>query len=102
MKLKESSSRILIVTGANGSGKSIYLQQIGICVYLAHIGCFVPAEAAEIGLVDAIFARTNSDTEHMETFAHDLTHLGNVLRHASAKSLILMDELGKVSTMFCA
>lgn len=94
--MSQASNRILIVTGANGSGKSIFLQQVGIIVYLAHIGCFVPAESAEIGLVDSIFARTCQDGERMETFAHDLTHMGNIMRYASDRSLVLMDELGKV------
>lgn len=96
LRMSELENRILVVTGANGSGKSIFLQQVGIIVYLAHIGCFVPAESAEIGIVDAIFSRTNTDTERVETFAHDLTHLGNILRHASGRSLVLMDEFGKV------
>lgn len=96
LTMLDSVNRILVVTGANGSGKSIFLQQVGIIVHLAHIGCFVPAESAEIGLVDAIFSRTNSDVERIETFAHDLTHLGNVLQNASERSLVLMDELGKV------
>eukprot|EP00892_Ulva_mutabilis_P006562 jgi/Ulvmu1/4278/UM198_0002.1 len=95
LRMTEALSRILIVTGANGSGKSIFLQQVGIIVYLAHIGCFVPAESAEIGLTDAIFARTCQDGERMETFAQDLTHLGTIMRYASERSLVLMDELGK-------
>lgn len=97
--MSQTSNRILIVTGANGSGKSIFLQQVGIIVYLAHIGCFVPAESATIGLVDAIFARTAQDGERMETFVHDLTHLGNMLRYASDRSLVLMDEVGKVRVL---
>lgn len=96
LTMSDSENRILVVTGANGSGKSIFLQQVGIIVYLAHIGCFVPAESAEIGLVDAIFSRTNSDAERIETFAHDLTHLGTIMQNASERSLVLMDELGKV------
>jgi hypothetical protein len=55
--------------------QSVYLQQVGIIVFLAHIGCFVPASYAEIGMVDRIIARTNQDGELMESFAADLVRL---------------------------
>lgn len=93
--MSSDSKRVMVLTGPNCSGKSVYLQQVGIIVLLAHIGCFVPASHAEIGLVDRIIARTNQDGARMESFAADLVHLSNVLRLSTDRTLVLIDELGK-------
>jgi hypothetical protein len=93
------SDRVMVLTGPNCSGKSVYLQQVGIIVLLAHIGCFVPASYAEIGLVDRITARTNQDGARMESFAADLVHVSNILRLSTDRTLVLIDEIGKVGIL---
>ncbi|XP_073055825.1 DNA mismatch repair protein MSH5 isoform X2 [Primulina eburnea] len=89
--------RINIITGPNYSGKSIYIKQAALIVFLAHIGSFVPADAATVGLTDRIFCATGSKfmTAEQSTFMIDLQQVGMMLRHASSRSLCLVDEFGK-------
>ncbi len=91
-------NQLCIVTGANGSGKSLYLLQVGIIVYLAHLGCFVPAQFAKIGLTDKILSRIFS-MESLEkcesSFGLDLQKMSKCLQLETAKSLLLIDEFGK-------
>ncbi|XP_073153952.1 DNA mismatch repair protein MSH5 isoform X6 [Henckelia pumila] len=89
--------RINIITGPNYSGKSIYIKQVALIVFLAHIGSFVPADAATVGLTDRIFCATGSKfmTAEQSTFMIDLQQVGIMLRHASSRSLCLVDEFGK-------
>ncbi|KAK8467153.1 hypothetical protein PHAVU_008G268900 [Phaseolus vulgaris] len=89
--------RINIITGPNFSGKSIYIKQIAIIVFLSHIGSFVPADAATVGLTDRIFCATGSRlmTAEQSTFMIDLHQIGMMLRHATSQSLCLVDEFGK-------
>lgn len=94
--ISTSEGRVAVVTGPNASGKSVYLEQVGIIVYLAHIGCFVPAQHAEIGLTDRIITRMVCDEGHDALFAKDLVQLSNILTSASPRSLVLIDEFGKV------
>jgi DNA mismatch repair ATPase MutS len=96
------SGRVVVITGPNGSGKSIYLEQIGMIVFLAHIGCFVPAQEATVGLVDTISSRMAGDQGHSESFARDLVQLSRILKAATPRSLLLIDEFGKVSTIAIA
>ena len=91
-------SPVAIVTGPNCSGKSVYLKQVGIIVFLAHIGCFVPAEAAVVGIVDRIFTRIHS----METvsvaqssFVIDCKQIRTIVKFSTPRSLLLVDEFGK-------
>ena len=88
-----------VVTGPNASGKSVYLQQVGLIVYLAHIGCFVPAQHAEVGLTDRILTRMVCDDGHDALFAKDLVQLSGILRAATPRSLVLIDEFGKVGSL---
>jgi DNA mismatch repair protein MSH5 len=88
--------RVVVITGPNSSGKSVYLEQIGMIVFLAHIGCFVPAQEATVGLVDTIASRMAGDLGHSESFAGDLVQLSRILKAATARSLLLIDEFGKV------
>nr|KYP73420.1 MutS protein isogeny 5 [Cajanus cajan] len=99
--------RINIITGPNFSGKSIYIKQVATIVFLSHIGSFVPADAATVGLTDRIFCATGSRlmTAEQSTFMIDLHQIGMMLsiyinvqktcRHATSRSLCLVDEFGK-------
>ncbi|KAM3287524.1 DNA mismatch repair protein MSH5 isoform X10 [Capsicum chacoense] len=89
--------RINIITGPNYSGKSIYIKQVALIVFLSHIGSYVPADAATVGLTDRIFCAMGSKfmAAEQSTFMIDLHQVGIMLRHASPRSLCLMDEFGK-------
>ncbi|XP_011405401.2 PREDICTED: mutS protein homolog 5 [Amphimedon queenslandica] len=87
-----------ILTGANASGKSVYLTQVGLIVYLAHIGSFVPAEAAKIGIMDGIFTRVQtreSVSIAQSTFLIDINQVSTAVQCGTHRSLILLDEFGK-------
>lgn len=87
-----------IITGANSSGKSTYINQIGLIVILCHIGCFVPAEEAIIPLYDRIFTRmgTSDNIEYnASTFSLEMNEIANIMDQLTPNSLILMDELGR-------
>ncbi|XP_014674149.1 PREDICTED: mutS protein homolog 5-like [Priapulus caudatus] len=93
--------RVKVLTGPNSSGKSVYLKQVGVIVFLAHIGSFVPAEGAKIGLVDRILSRIRTDESvsiHLSTFMIDLNQMALCLRSATERSLVLIDEFGKGTT----
>lgn len=88
----------IVITGPNHSGKSVYLKQAAIIVYLAHIGCFVPAERARIGLTDRILTRisTRESVARSESaFAIDLRQVAFTMNFATRRSLIIIDEFGK-------
>ena len=87
-----------LLTGPNSSGKSIYLKQVGLIVYLAHLGCFVPAKAAEIPVVDQIFTRIvtyDAVSLGISAFFCDLMQLSFALNNFTPRSLVLVDEFGK-------
>lgn len=88
----------LLLTGPNYSGKSVYLKQVAIIVYMAHIGCFVPAAAATIGLTDKILTRitTRETVSKMHSaFMIDLQQVALAVTLATRKSLVIIDEFGK-------
>uniref|UniRef100_A0A8H7NCI4 DNA mismatch repair protein MSH5 n=1 Tax=Bionectria ochroleuca TaxID=29856 RepID=A0A8H7NCI4_BIOOC len=92
------STSALLVTGPNHSGKSVFLKQTAIIVYLAHIGSFIPAESATIGLTDKILTRIStreSATRNESAFAIDLKQVVQATRNATERSLVLVDEFGK-------
>ncbi|GAA5874385.1 hypothetical protein JCM8547_005384 [Rhodosporidiobolus lusitaniae] len=94
----ENSMSILILTGANFSGKSVYLKQVALIVFLAHVGCFVPADAAKVGLTDRMLTRVStreSVTRGASAFMIDLQQMSFILRNATPSSLVLIDEFGK-------
>ena len=94
----DENNRILIITGPNMSGKSTYLRQIALITILAQIGSFVPADYAVIGVVDRIFTRIGSIddiTKGYSTFMVEMLEIGKILRNATKRSLILLDEVGK-------
>ena len=93
----------VLVTGANMAGKSALLRQTALIVLLAQIGCFVPAEAAKIGLVDKIFTRVGaSDNISLgeSTFMVEMTEASNILNNVSSRSLVLFDELGRGTSTY--
>ncbi|KAH7546742.1 hypothetical protein FEM48_Zijuj01G0233800 [Ziziphus jujuba var. spinosa] len=92
-----NDGRINIITGPNYSGKSIYIKQVALIVFLAHIGSFVPADAATVGLTDRIFCAMGSKlmTAEQSTFMIDLHQVGMMLRQSTSRSLCLLDEFGK-------
>uniref|UniRef100_A0A0R3S1D7 DNA_MISMATCH_REPAIR_2 domain-containing protein n=1 Tax=Elaeophora elaphi TaxID=1147741 RepID=A0A0R3S1D7_9BILA len=97
-----AQTKVKILMGPNASGKSIYLKQIGIIVFLAHIGSFVPAKNAIIGPVDRIITRMHTldcVLDGMSTFATDLSQMAVALRRGTGNSLILIDEFGKGTVM---
>ncbi|PWN39892.1 hypothetical protein IE81DRAFT_368712 [Ceraceosorus guamensis] len=94
----EDDHSLVVLTGANAGGKSVYLKQNAVIVILAQIGSFVPASSAHIGLVDKILTRVQareSVGRHVSSFTADMLQVSRVLRQATAKSLVLLDEMGK-------
>ncbi|WP_130472272.1 DNA mismatch repair protein MutS [Candidatus Magnetaquicoccus inordinatus] len=90
--------RMMLITGPNMAGKSTYMRQVALIVLLAHIGCFVPAEAATIGLTDRIFTRIGASDDlagGRSTFMVEMTETAHILHHATARSLVLLDEIGR-------
>ncbi|CAL1542302.1 unnamed protein product [Lymnaea stagnalis] len=97
-KMGGQYSKIKLLTGPNACGKSVYLKQVAMIVFMAHIGSFVPAEQANIGPVDQIFSRiksVDSVSVGMSTFLQDNMQMTEALRSATSKSLVIVDEYGK-------
>jgi DNA mismatch repair protein MutS len=94
---------MLIITGPNMGGKSTYMRQAALITLLAHIGSFVPAQAANIGIVDRIFTRIGSADDlagGRSTFMVEMTETANILHNATERSLVLMDEIGRGTSTF--
>ncbi len=101
--LDNERQQIIIITGPNMAGKSALLRQTALIVLLAQIGCFVPAEAARIGMVDKIFTRVGaSDNISVgeSTFMVEMTEAANILNNVSSRSLVLFDELGRGTSTY--
>ncbi len=99
----ESGERIRILTGPNMSGKSTFLRQVALIVLLAQMGSFVPAESAKIGLVDRIFTRIGAQDEihaGQSTFMVEMVETANILNHATQRSLLILDEIGRGTSTY--
>ncbi|MGE5441190.1 MAG: DNA mismatch repair protein MutS [Bacteroidota bacterium] len=101
--LDNSETQVIVLTGPNMAGKSVYLRQLGLIVLLAQVGSFVPAREASIGLVDKIYTRVGASdniSAGESTFLVEMQEAANILNNATSKSLILLDEIGRGTSTF--
>ncbi|NTV23320.1 MAG: DNA mismatch repair protein MutS [Nanoarchaeota archaeon] len=99
----DEENRVMIITGPNMAGKSVFMKQVALSVVLAQAGCFVPADSATIGIVDKIFSRTGATDDistGQSTFMVEMTQTAQILNNATERSLIILDEIGRGTSTF--
>ena len=98
-----SGKNLIILTGPNMSGKSTYMKQVALIIIMAHIGSFVPADYAKIGLVDRVFTRIGASDDLLtgqSTFMLEMSEVANILNNATARSFVILDEIGRGTSTF--
>ncbi len=101
--LSHSDRQLMLITGPNMAGKSTFIRQVALITLMAHTGSFVPASAARIGLVDRIFTRIGASDDlarGQSTFMVEMTETANILNNATARSLVILDEIGRGTSTF--
>jgi len=103
VRLDGAENLILIITGPNMAGKSTYIRQVALLVVMAQVGSFIPAARATVGLVDRVFTRVGANDDlarGQSTFMVEMNETANILNHATPKSLVVLDEIGRGTSTF--
>ena len=101
--LNQNDHQLILITGPNMAGKSTYIRQVALITILAHMGSFVPARRAEIGLVDRVFTRVGASDDlarGRSTFMVEMQETANILNQATDRSLIILDEIGRGTSTY--
>src|SRR5262249_51172142 len=103
LAMGDDAARLFVLTGPNMGGKSTFLRQSGLIAVMAQMGSFVPAREAKVGLLDRIFTRVGASDQILRgqsTFMVEMQETAHILRHATARSLVLLDEIGRGTATF--
>ncbi|MBQ9790872.1 MAG: DNA mismatch repair protein MutS, partial [Clostridia bacterium] len=101
--LDSDENRTMLITGPNMAGKSTYMRQVAIITLMAHMGCFVPADSAEIAITDRVFTRVGASDDlafGQSTFMVEMIEVANIVQNATDKSLIILDEVGRGTSTY--